>query len=377
MRIGIEAQRLFRRTKYGMDVVALEIINRLQKIDSENSYVIFVREGEDSECLKLTNPNFSLCAFSGKSYLDWEQVHLPKMASKFNLDLLHCTNNTLPLFTKIPIVLTLHDTIYMEKIEFFDKRIPVYQQFGNYYRKILAPWSVEKAKKIITVSDFEVNEIHRQFALPKGKVKRIHNGVAEDYVRYGLHSDDIANKENIMVIGNIHPRKNIRGSLKAFNILVNEYGVDTHLLLTNMKEHELQIMLDDISLNSIRERIQLCGYISRDEFPAFIASAKVLLYPSIREGFGIPILEGFAVGTPVVTSNTSSMPEVAGDAALIANPNDPRDIAEKLFQAYSNDEKRKSMIELGKSRAAEFSWDKTAQSVLDVYNEVYSSLKNI
>jgi hypothetical protein len=160
MKIGIEGQRLFRKKKHGMDMVALELIRELQKIDHENEYFIFIKPDEDDSVLKET-PNFKIVKLEGGSYPMWEQFALPKAASEAGCQILHCTSNTAPLNCKIPVVVTLHDIIYMESnyLRILTGSATSYQKFGNVYRKLVVPRVVKMSQKIITVSHFEKNRI--------------------------------------------------------------------------------------------------------------------------------------------------------------------------------------------------------------------------
>ena len=150
MKIGIEAQRIFRKKKHGMDIYALELIRNLQVIDQLNEYYIFVRPGED-RCLEETD-NFKIIEIKALTYADWEQIQLPLEASKLELDLLHCTSNTAPIFSPAPLYVTLHDIIYLNQSYSGGSW---YQKLGHYYRKWIVPVVFKKAKKVFTVSHFE------------------------------------------------------------------------------------------------------------------------------------------------------------------------------------------------------------------------------
>ena len=157
MKIGIEGQRLFRQKKHGMDMVALELIRNLQAIDKKNDYVIFVKNDVD-HCLKST-PNFNIVEVASAPYPIWEQINLPAAAKKAHCDLLHCTSNTAPVFTSMPLIVTLHDIIYMESLSVLKKGFTSYQKFGNMYRRYVVPQVVRKSARIITVSEFEKKRI--------------------------------------------------------------------------------------------------------------------------------------------------------------------------------------------------------------------------
>jgi len=185
MKIGIEGQRLFRKKKHGMDMVALELIKNLQIIDKENEYFIFVKPDEDYTALKETS-NFKIIQLKGGPYPIWEQFALPKAAKKMGCNILHCTSNTAPIFTDIPLITILHDIIYMESsyYKILTGSASPYQKFGNVYRKIIVPWVVKKSDKIITVSHFEKKRIAEFFGMKnEGKLDAIYNGVSEHFKR--------------------------------------------------------------------------------------------------------------------------------------------------------------------------------------------------
>ena len=163
MRIAIEAQRIFRTNKHGMDFVALESIRELQKIDKENEYFIFVSPGED-HCLEETD-NVHIIEVKCPTYPLWEQVALPRNVSKIKPDLLHCTSNTAPLNCPVPLVLTLHDIIFLEPRQGGNKSW--YQNMGWYYRRMVVPRILPQCRKIITVSRFECDRIREALRLPK------------------------------------------------------------------------------------------------------------------------------------------------------------------------------------------------------------------
>lgn len=151
MKIAIEAQRIFRKEKHGMDYVALETIRELQKTDTQNEYFILVSPGDDI-CLQ-ESANVHIVTVNWPSYLLWEQIGLPLALRKIKPDLLHCTSNTAPVYGNIPLVLTLHDIIFLEKKQ--GKNQSMYQRMGRFYRRIIVPRILAKCKKIITVSHFE------------------------------------------------------------------------------------------------------------------------------------------------------------------------------------------------------------------------------
>jgi len=380
MKIGIEGQRLFRTKKHGMDMVALELINELQKIDHENEYVIFVKPDEDTTTLKATD-NFKIVELSGGPYPTWEQFALPKAAKAEGCHLLHCTSNTAPVNTSLPLVVTLHDIIYMESISLFKKSGTWYQKMGNMYRRYVVPPVVKKSDKIITVSKFERNRIAEFFGIPQeeNRLVAIYNGVSEHFVPINDQKelDRVKSLYNLpdrflFFLGNTDPKKNTPGTLKAFSdYLKKSNDPDLYLVMLDYERSSLEKILSDIGDKELINRILLTGYVVNTDLPAIYNLCSIFLYPSLRESFGIPMLEAMRCGTPVITSNTSSMPEVSGDAAYIVDPFKPEQITEGISKLLSDNALREELVKKGLKQAAKFSWKHMAEDVLSLYKEVY------
>jgi len=376
MKIGIEAQRIFRKKRHGMDMVAVELIRNLQQLDKVNEYYIFVNQEEDSSCISESS-NFKIVRLPTSPYPIWEQWYLPRAAKKLGLDLLHCTSNTAPFWGKIPLVLTLHDIIYLEKLNF--RSGTWYQRLGNLYRRWNVPQIVPKAVRVLTVSAYEQKRIQEHFDKEDpSKTVVVHNGVSlhfqpiapalqeEKRKAYGLPEDFL------LFLGNTDPKKNLKGVLEAIAILDKQKLLSLPLVMPDFGEEELMAMLDTLSATDLRSKIHLTGYIPNPDLPAIYAKATLFLYPSLRESFGLPILEAMACGCPVITSNTSSMPEIAGDAAMLIDPFDPKSMAEAIHHLLTDPAKREQLIAKGFNRPPMFSYLRGAEKALDIYEHVLS-----
>jgi glycosyltransferase involved in cell wall biosynthesis len=384
MKIGIEGQRLFRKKKHGMDMVALELIRNLQMIDHENEYVIFVKPDEDDSVLKET-PNFKTVKLDGGFYPLWEQVALPQAARREGCDVLHCTSNTAPISTSIPLVVTLHDIIYMESsyAAILNGSGTSYQKFGNAYRRLFVPRIVKKSRKIITVSHFEKNRIGEFFKIQNDpRLVAVYNGVSEYFapVLDKAELKRVKEKYNLpdhffFFLGNTDPKKNTRGTIIAFSDFVKQTGSDIELVMLDYDHFELEKLLDEIGDEKLINQIILTGYITNTDLPAIYSQCEVFLYPSLRESFGIPMLEAMACGVPVITSNTSSMPEIAGDAALIIDPYKPEEITQMMINIVSDNMLRSKLIHKGLERSKLFTWKMMAEEVLLIYEEIFNSAK--
>ena len=373
MKIAIEAQRIFRRNKHGMDMVVLEAIRELQRIDTKNEYYIYVSPGED-RCLH-SSERVHIIELKCPSYPLWEQVALPLAVRKLKPDILHCTSNTAPLFCNVPLVLTLHDIIFLEKRQHSSNSL--YQEMGWHYRRWNVPRILSKCKRIITVSKYECKRIREALHLPEKQIVPVYNGFSSRFKPLqetaSITKKYIKNPSYLFFLGNTDPKKNVARTLKAYSIYRAKSSQKLPLLIADFSEKALDIILKQENIEHIKPHLSFPGYISHTDLPALYSGAFAFLYTSLRESFGIPMLEAMASGTPVLAANTSAMPEVAGEEALLANPMDVEDIAKKLLELENNPTLYEAQVRYGLERVKQFSWEQTARSMLSIYEQVYSS----
>ena len=208
MRIGIEAQRIFRKNKHGMDYVVLQEIRELQRMDTDNEYFVYVKPGEDI-CLE-SSANVHVVELRCPSYPLWEQYALPRAARRDRVDMLHCTSNTAPVWCGgIPLVLTLHDIIFLEPRDKHNKSL--YQNLGRIYRRMVVPKVIGKCRRIITVSNFELDNIVGRLKLPRDRMAMIYNGY-NDWFRpvkdtAGVYRKYIGERGYFFFLGNTDPKR--------------------------------------------------------------------------------------------------------------------------------------------------------------------------
>jgi len=381
MKIGIEAQRLYRRRKHGMDLAALELIRNLQKLDRKNDYVIFVKPGEDNECLK-ESANLKIVQIEARNYGLWEQVALPLAVRRENLDILHCTSNTAPWFPGAPTIVTLHDIMYLEGLRFLRTSKSWYHKIGNLYRRLIVPRVIKKAERLITVSEFEKKRICNHLNLAANRVSVAYNGVGEHFkpVNDLLIMGNTRRKYNlperfILFMGSNDPKKNIRGTIEGYADYMVSSTHKLPLVLLDFDEDRLKNILDSIGHPGLLEKIILPGYVGNSDLPALYSLADVFLFPSFRESFGLPPLESMACGTPVISSTTSSMPEICGNGALLVDPFKPTEISQAILRITGDRDVQQRLIQNGFKRVESFSWQNTAISVLAIYEDVYAKKK--
>ena len=375
MRIGIEAQRIFRKNKHGMDFVVLQEIKELQKMDTPHEYFVFVKPGVD-RCIE-SSEHVHIIEVNCPSYPLWEQWALPRAARKAGVDILHCTSNTAPIWCDIPLVLTLHDIIFLEPRD--KKNKSLYQNLGYFYRRWNVPRILKKCRRIITVSDFELGNIKQKLQLPDSQLKMIYNGYNEwfrpiesDKQQYRKY---IADAGYFFFLGNTDPKKNTERTLVAYAKYLELSEVKRPLLMADLDQEYLNGIIERNGIEAIRDYIVMPGYIINSDLPYIYNNAFAFLYTSLRESFGIPLLEAMACGTPVITSNKSSMPEIAGHDAILINPESSDEIALKMLQLERDTDFYQRQKAVGLERAKLFSWRKTTENLLRLYEEVYKEIK--
>ena len=359
-----------------MDFVALELIKNLP-LNENQEYFVFVN-AKDSEIYK---PAFAHVNIINKSlpYPIWEQFWLPRAAKKINLDVLHCTANTFPVNNAVPKLLTLHDIIFMERNPLIISDYSWYQRLGNYYRRILIKYYLDKVNKIVTVSEFELNAMKKGLKTEglENKISRIYNGVGEHFNADELSQDqqenlikkyDIPN-DFALFLGNTDPKKNTPNTLKAF-VKFAEKNKSAYLVIGDIDQSYVEKCLPASTPMDVKKRIVSVGYIDNQDLPGLLKLARIFLYTSLRESFGIPLVEGMRCGTPVITSNTSSMPEIAQGAALLVDPFSVEDIANSSDRLWNDKMLRAEFKEKGIARSTHFNWSRMSIQYSRIYSQV-------
>jgi glycosyltransferase involved in cell wall biosynthesis len=293
----------------------------------------------------------------------WEQIVLPNYLKKVNNPLLINLGNTAPLFYKKQII-TIFDLSFLINPEWFSKTF-------YYYYRFLIPKIAKKSLKIITISEFSKKEIIRLLHIPEQKIKVIHGGVDTKFKKKVSVKELFKNrpKNYILSVLSLEPRKNINNLILAFK----KIGLhDIQLILVGSRSNVFASNELKDFIHS-QKNIIFSGYIPDDELIRLYSEAKLFVYPSYYEGFGLPPLEAMACGCPVVVSNVASLPEVCGDAAQYVDPDNIEGIAEGIHKVLTDEPLRQSMMEKGLERAKLFSWEKSAKEHIKVFEEVLSS----
>ncbi len=302
----------------------------------------------------------------------WIQAVLPYELRQVQADLLFAPSFIAPLFLPCPLVLTIHDTAYLVHPEYSDA-------LWSLYLRVFLPRVARKAEAVITSSQSSKRDIVRYYHVEPGKVHVIYYGVDSNFRRItekkplqGIRDKYGLNTPFLLFVGAQEKRKNIPRLVEALDLLRRAGTYSQHkLVLVGPRGKGTSEVERTIARLRLEEQVVFLGYISEEDLPLLYNAADLFAFPSLYEGFGFPLVEAMACGTPVVASNTSSIPEVARNAALLFDPKNSSDIAAQIHRVLSDDVMKQKMIEAGLQQARRFSWDDAAIRTMEVCRNVH------
>jgi glycosyltransferase involved in cell wall biosynthesis len=372
-RIGIDARLLVYRR--GMGNYVYNLLMELANLPGNDQFVLYVDDLRAGEYAPK-DPRFKVIKIGPKFYPFWEQISLPLVVAHDRLDVLHCPANTAPIFLpkRLKLVLTIHDVMYLLPNSILPQSPSLYQRAGRLYYRWMAPQAAKRAVRIMTVSESSKRDIADKLCIPSGKIQMVYEAgnaicrrfddpfpVVEVKSRYAIEG------RYVFALGALDPRKNTAGVLRAYTRFIQTFSQPIQLVLAGLSQEAKSKFNGLVSELGLDGKVIVLGFISEKELAALYNGAELFLYPSLYEGFGMPVLEAMACGAPVVTSPSGSLPEVAGDAALMVDPHNPDEIAEAMLKILSDNLLRERLIKMGIVQAGRFSWAHTAGQVLDVY----------
>lgn len=375
MRIGIDARGINKELD-GIGRFGLNLIRDLSKIDTSNEYIIYKNPSIDH--LLIKRENFTEKTLNIARYTVEEQLMLPKILVKDNLDVFHSLHNILPISYPGASIITIHDIMAIVFRWFYEAFPLIKKHIALSYFRLFVKLSAVKAKKIIVPSKHTQKDLIQYLNLNKKKIKICPEAVDDIFIVTDSNAKQKLllkyqfDSPYFLYAGNFKPYKNLKNLILAYDILDKKKLTLPKLVIAGRdKKYEkpLKSFINRLGLNG---KIIFTGYVASNDLPVLMNGALFFIFPSIYEGFGLPILEAMACGTPVITSNVTSLPEVAGDAALLVNPYDPKAIADGIQLLLTDNKLRTGLITKGFDRVKLFSWEKCAKETLKVYEEVYN-----
>jgi glycosyltransferase involved in cell wall biosynthesis len=369
--IAIDARRI---RDFGIGTYIRSLVHALAALDSENHYTLIGSPG-DVRTLAGFPENFRTAEYSrsDKSLLD--HAVFPAFLHRLAPDLVHIPLNRVPLLLMRPYVVTVHDMSSL----LFDQPSGLRMQLRRYrFHRGLA-----RARRVIAVSDATRRDVQNLMGIPPNRIRRVYNAPDAGFSDLSGHGAEehqrILERYQIqypylLYVGNVRRHKNLPRLVEAFAVLRAQLADDPkyrdlRLVIIGNTISQHPGVRQTVIKSRIENLVRFLGYVPFDTLRCFYESAAAFVFPSRYEGFGLPPLEAMACGTPVVTSNVSSLPEVVGDAAILVNPENVFDIARGIKEALLDEALRAELIQRGRAQAARFSWEHTARAVLEIYRE--------
>ena len=370
-RIGIDATALPPQPA-GAGIYTINLIRSLAALDTDIEFYIFAQQSGrrliETENIGLLNWVI-LPDKSPPRRLIWEQTGLPGLVRKTELDLLHSLHYTRPVSLECSSVVTFHDMTFF-----------LYPKYHTFFKRMYFPAAMRKSARsadaLISVSENTKKDIVQYLDVPDSKIHVVYHGVdnrfapISDRGQLGAISQKyILPAEFILYVGVVEPRKNLISLLNVFHNLLKSFK-NLRLVIAGQPGWGYNEVREIIAKLNLQDHVQLTGFIPPEDLPAIYNLARLFVYPSLYEGFGLPVLEAMACGTPTITTSTSSLPEIIGDAGKLVPPNDDRALLEAMQNLLEDEREQSKLSKKGLKRAARFTWDRAARETCTVYRHV-------
>ena len=369
MRIAIDARKL---RDFGIGTYIRNLLRHLARLDKSTEFIVLCRD-EDCAFAAELGENFRAVPERSRGYSFREQIAVPLNLRRERVALFHAPHYVLPAITPCPSVVTIHDCIHLR----FPQYLP--NKFGYAYARSALWIATHRSARVLTVSEASKRDILKYFRIPESKITVIYNAIDERFSEEPAADDVMRVQERyqlydpfVLYAGNIKPHKNLERLIEAFYLIRRGELAHVKLLIIGDEISKYAALRRTVHRYKLHQHVRFFGFVPDATLAILYRLARVFVFPSLYEGFGLPPLEAMASGTPVITSNVSSLPEVAGDAAMLIDPYEPDAIAGAMKRVLSDDRLREDMRERGFARVREFSWDRSVRRVREIYEEVLS-----
>lgn len=351
-----------------------ELIKALLLVDQKNEYVILILDDllPEHPLIQLEAPNLMKVSVNLKRLSFRQHWTTQRLVRRYQPDVYHHPHFDLPLGISAPSVVTIHDVKYLRHPEFFPTRARLKRE----YMKRMFRSALRRANKIIAVSEATKDDLCEMFSIGREDIVAVHHGIhsigkdhhnvkQEFFDKYGIK------KPFLLFVGVRRPHKNLLCLIDAFQRVLKTVGKELQLVIVGKSYKDYKAPETAIAERGLDKRVIWMDYLEDQFLEILYKNAELLVLPSLYEGFGFPILEAMKFDLPVIGANTTSIPEILGNAGLLVDPMDPEDIAEKIVSLLTSQQLREKLIWLGRERVKEFTWKKAALNTLKVYKQVY------
>jgi glycosyltransferase involved in cell wall biosynthesis len=363
MRIAVNTRFLLNDHLEGYGYFLFETFKRITHSNPEHEFIFIFDRPFDKRFVFADNVTPVVAGPPARHPLLWKlwyDVKIPPVLKKYKADVFVSCDGFCSLTTSVPQCLLIHDLSFIHYPSF----IPRTQHL---YYKYYTPKFLKKAATVVTVSAFSKQDILSQYKIDAGKINIVPNAAKDIFhplsaeMGEAIKEKYTAGKDYFIYTGAIHPRKNLTNLLKAFSIFKRKQKSNWKLVLAGRLAWKYKHFVESLKTYKYREDVVLTGYLPEEELTQVMGAAYALVYPSLHEGFGVPVLEAMKSNVAVITSENSAMQEIAKDAALYVNPSDHEDIADKMMMLYKDERLRGQLIQKGIKTGAQYSWDQSAE----------------
>ena len=367
VRVAIDARKL---RDYGIGTYVRNLLHHLGRLDRDTDYILLCRGGDAAEMVSL-GPNFRVVTERSPNYSLREQLSVPLALGREGAELFHAPHYVLPPLTPCRSIVTIHDCIHLRFPQYLPSRL------AHAYARVQIWTAIRRASRILTVSQASKADLLSFFDVPEERITVIPNAIDERFRIPPSEEEMVRVRERfqlprrfIMYAGNVKPHKNLERLIDAFMLLRHAGRDELGPLITGSEVSKYATLRRAVHRYHLHRHTRFLGYQSTATLAALYRLADVFVFPSLYEGFGLSPLEALACGTPVVSSNVSSLPEVLGDAAILTDPYAPESIADGIARALDDGVLRAELQRKGLARAEAFSWEHSVTEVRRIYGEV-------
>jgi len=367
MKIAINTRFLLSNNLEGIGWFTWEVAKRLAINHPEHSFLFLFDRPFDPAFIPAENVEAVVVrppARHAVLWWWWFEMALPRIFKQHKIDVFLSPDSYCSLRSKVPTVMVCHDIAYCH----YPEQVPFH---GRVFYKHYIPKYLARAERVISVSEFTKTDILGHYAVPPDKIAVACNGVREVFrvlspdEKQAVRAQYSAGKDYFFYLGSVHPRKNVARLIQAFDLFKSVSGASTQLLIGGRLAWQTGAIQEALQSAQYKNDIQLLGYLDDEALAKVLGATLALTYPSLFEGFGVPLLEAMHAEVPIITSNTSSMPEVAGDAAILVDPKNIDELFNGMQLLHDSPAERVALIQKGRQQRKQFDWDKATAVVWD------------
>jgi glycosyltransferase involved in cell wall biosynthesis len=363
MNIAVNTRFLLSNTLEGYGYYLKEMLSRLVANHPEHRFIFIFDRPYGNELIQASNITAVVAGPPARHPLLWKwwyDVRIPAILKKYKADVFLSCDGFCSLTTAIPQCLVIHDLAFLHYPSF------IHRSHLLFYKRY-TPKFLKKASSVVTVSQFSKDDIISKYKTDPAAIDVIYNAARSSMrplswqEKHSVTHEYSSGKNYFIYAGSIHPRKNLVNLLKAFSIFKKRQKSDWKLVIAGRAAWQSRKFMDSISSYKYRDDLVMTGYVDDQKLSQLVGAAYAMVYPSLFEGFGMPVIEAMQAGVPVITSKDSAMQEIGGDAALYADPTDHEDIADKMMRLYKDESLRDRLIQAGIEKAGEYDWERSAE----------------